>query len=59
MAYYAALRAAVREAVDAGLSEDEAAAQVDLPEFHDFGQWDAWFELNVRGMYRWMAGEGG
>lgn len=56
VAYYAALRSAVQDAVDAGMTEDEAAEQVDLPEFHDFGQYDEWFELNVRGLHRWMAG---
>ncbi len=57
VAYYGALRAAVQEAVDAGWSEDEAAERIELPEFRDFGQYEEWFELNVRGLYRWMAGE--
>jgi glyoxylase-like metal-dependent hydrolase (beta-lactamase superfamily II) len=57
VAYYGALRAAVQEAVDAGWSEDEAAAQIQLPAFQDFGQYEEWFELNVRGLYRWMAGD--
>jgi len=54
--YYDALRAEVRRAVDAGWSEDRAAAQVRLPEYEDWGQYDAWFPLNVRGVYRWMSG---
>jgi len=55
VAYYAALRAAVEEAVEAGLSEDEAAASVRLDEFSGFNSYDEWFALNVRGMYRWVA----
>ncbi len=54
--YYDALRAGVRRAVEAGWSEDRAAAEVRLPEYGDWGQYDAWFPLNVRGVYRWMSG---
>ncbi len=54
--YYDALRAEVRRAVEAGWSEDRAAAEVGLPEFEDWAQYDAWFPLNVRGVYRWMSG---
>ena len=54
--YYDALRAEVRTAVEAGWSEDRAAAEVRLPEYGDWGQYDAWFPLNVRGVYRWMSG---
>ena len=57
VAYYTALRQAVSAAVEAGLSEDEAAGTVELPGFRDFGQYDEWFELNVRGLYRWMVAE--
>ncbi len=54
--YYDALRAEVRRAIEAGWSEDRAAAEVRLPEYGDWGQYDAWFPLNVRGVYRWMSG---
>ena len=54
--YYDALRAEVRRAVEAGWSEDRAAAEVRLPEYGDWGQYDAWFPLNVRSVYRWMSG---
>lgn len=55
IAYYDALRAAVEAAVDAGLSEDEAAARVRLPEYAEWGQYEAWFPENVRAIYRWIA----
>ena len=54
--YYDALRAEVRRAVEAGWSEDRAAAEIRLPEYGDWSQYDAWFPLNVRGVYRWMSG---
>ncbi|MCZ6618508.1 MAG: hypothetical protein O7E57_10275, partial [Gammaproteobacteria bacterium] len=56
VSYYRDLRRAVAEAIEAGLSEDEAAARVRLPAYASWGQYDAWFELNVRGVYRWMVG---
>ena len=58
IAYYDDLRAAVRHAVDDGLTEDEAADQVRLPAYASWGQYDAWFSRNVRGVYRWIS-EGG
>ena len=57
ISYYDALRTEVRRAVEAGWTEDRAAAEVRLPEYGDWGQYDAWFPLNVRGMHRWMSGE--
>ena len=56
ISYYDALRTVVRRAVEAGWSEDRAASDVRLPEYADWGQYDAWLPLNVRGMYRWMSG---
>ena len=56
ISYYDALKTEVRRAVEAGWSEDRAAAEVRLPEYRDWGQYDAWFPLNVRGVYRWMSG---
>ena len=54
--YYDDLRTAVRRAVEAGWSEDRAAAEVRLPAYADWDQYDAWFPMNVRGVYRWMTG---
>ena len=56
VSYYSDLRRAVAEAVQAGLSEDEAAARIRLPAYSSWGQYDAWLELNVRAVYRWSAG---
>ncbi len=56
IAYYDQLRSEVRAAIEAGWSEDRAAEEIRLPEFSHWGQYDAWFSLNVRGIYRWMAG---
>ena len=53
--YYDALRTAVRSAVEAGWTEDRAAEEIRLPDYADWGQYDAWLPLNVRGMYRWMS----
>lgn len=50
--YYDDLRAAVRRAIAEGLTEDEAASQVRLGAYARWGQYEAWFPLNVRGMYR-------
>lgn len=55
--YYTDLREAVEEAVRAGLSEDEAAERVRLPQYRDWGGYAEWFALNVRGMYRWLAAD--
>lgn len=58
LGYYRDLRSAVEAAVRRGLSEDEAAAQVRLPQYADWGGYEEWFPLNVRGVYRWLAREG-
>ena len=54
--YYDEIRSAVRDALAAGWSEDRAAAEIRLPEFSDWGQYEAWFPMNVRAIYRWMDG---
>lgn len=54
-AYYRDLRDAVAEAIETGWSEDEAAERVRLPGYSDWGQYDAWLELNVRKMYQWLS----
>ena len=56
VSYYSDLRRAVAEAVEAGLSEDETAARVRLPAYESWGQYEAWFELNVRAIHRWLSG---
>ena len=54
--YYDQIRSEVRKALSAGWSEDRAAQEIRLPEYSDWDQYDAWFPLNVRAIYRWMAG---
>ncbi len=54
--YYGSLRAAVQQAIDNGWSEDESAARVRLPQYEGWGQYEAWFPLNVRAIYRSLAG---
>jgi glyoxylase-like metal-dependent hydrolase (beta-lactamase superfamily II) len=56
--YYDDLRAAVRQAIARGLTEDQAAAQVRLPAYARWGQYEAWFPMNVRGMYRLLTRAG-
>lgn len=53
--YYEALRDAVAEAIEAGLSEDEAAERVQLPGYAEWGGYADWFPLNVRAMYRFLS----
>lgn len=55
IAYYDDLTAAVRQAHDAGWTEDQAAERIRLEAYSSWGQYDAWFPLNVRGVYRWVA----
>ena len=54
--YYDEIRSAVRRALAAGWSEDRAVEEIRLPEFSDWGQYEAWFPMNVQAIYRWMAG---
>ena len=53
--YYGSLRAAVTEAIERGWSEDEAAERVRLPVYEEWGQYENWFPLNVRAIYRWLV----
>jgi glyoxylase-like metal-dependent hydrolase (beta-lactamase superfamily II) len=55
VAYYDDLRAAVRRAIAQGLTEDQAAAQVRLDAYARWGQYEAWFPMNVRAMYRALS----
>ena len=53
--YYDALTAAVRRAHAEGVTEDQAAERVRLPAYAGWEQYQAWFPLNVRAVYRWLA----
>jgi cyclase len=55
--YYSDLREVVEEGVEAGLTEDQAAERVRLPEYDDWSGYKEWFPLNVRGMYRWVSAQ--
>ena len=50
--YYNDLKTSVTNAISKGKSEDEAAASIQLREYSHWGQYEEWFSLNVRGMYR-------
>jgi len=50
--YYNDLKTSVTNAISKGQSEDEAAASIQLKEYTKWGQYDEWFTLNVRAMYR-------
>lgn len=56
LTYWESLRDAVAEAQEQGLTEDQAAEQVQLSQFAQWDRYDDWFELNVRGMYRLLGG---
>ena len=57
--YYDDLTTAVRRAVADGLTEDQAAQRIRLDQYSSWGRYDDWFPMNVRGVYRWVAGGGG
>ena len=57
VAYYDDLRAAVRRAIAQGLTEEQAAAQVRLDAYAQWGQYEAWFPMNVRAMYRALSAD--
>ncbi|WP_420616122.1 MBL fold metallo-hydrolase [Candidatus Palauibacter sp.] len=52
LTYYRDLDAAVRAAVEVGLSEDETAETVLMEDYSHWDRYDDWRELNVRGMHR-------
>jgi glyoxylase-like metal-dependent hydrolase (beta-lactamase superfamily II) len=55
--YYDDLRAAVAQALERGLSEEEAVMEVRLPQYAEWRGYEEWFPLNVRAMCRWLRGE--
>ena len=58
LTYYQDLDAAVREAVGAGMSEDETAETVLMEDYSHWDRYDDWRELNVRGMHRKLSAAG-
>ena len=58
LTYYRDLDAAVRAAVEAGLSEDETAETVLMEDYSHWDRYDDWRELNVRGMHRKLLAAG-
>ena len=58
LTYYRDLDAAVRDAVGAGLSEDETAETVLMEDYSHWDRYDDWRELNVRGMHRKLSAAG-
>ncbi|WP_419942472.1 MBL fold metallo-hydrolase [Candidatus Palauibacter sp.] len=58
LTYYRDLDAGVRDAVEAGLSEDETAATVVMADYSHWDRYDDWRELNVRGMHRKLSAAG-
>ena len=58
LTYYRDLDAAVRAAVEAGLSEDETAGTVLMEDYSHWDRYDDWRELNVRGMHRKLSAGG-
>jgi glyoxylase-like metal-dependent hydrolase (beta-lactamase superfamily II) len=57
IAYYDDLRWAVHQAIAEGLSEDEMAANIELPAFANFGRYEEWMPLNARAIYRWQVSQ--
>lgn len=55
IAYYDDLTAAARQAIAQGLSEEQAMERVRLPRYAGWGQYEAWFPLNLQAVYRWLS----
>ena len=58
LGYMNDLRAAVLEGLKAGKSLDELKAEVTMAEYSDWGQYEAWRELNIEGMAAYLEGAG-
>ncbi len=54
-AYMEDLQAAVLAAARAGQSLEEMKASITLPDYADWGQYEAWLPLNIEGMYRQVS----
>ncbi len=59
IAYYDDLTAAVRGAVLEGLTEDQTASRITLPQYAHWEQYEAWMPLNARAIHRWLSDGGG
>ena len=55
--YLEELLAAVTEAVDAGMSLEEAQAAVLMEDYSEWAQYDAWRAMNVQGVYESLTAE--
>jgi len=53
--YLEDLETAVRDAIDAGESVEQMQKSIRLQEYEDWDLYDAWFELNVKGMHRQLT----
>ncbi len=51
--YWHKLRATVRDAIANGVTEDEAVKTIRMAEYKDWRSYEAWFPMNVRGVYRY------
>ena len=58
LGYMNTLRAGVLEALKAGKSVDEIKAELTLEDYADWGQYDAWRELNIEGMAGYLQSAG-
>ena len=52
--YMESLRDQVQERIDAGMSDDEIAAEVTMDDYANWSNYEDWRELNVRGMTRYL-----
>ncbi len=59
IAYYDDVTAFVRKSIAGGLTEDQVAAQISLPQYEHWGQYADWMPLNARAIYRWLNEESG
>ncbi len=57
--YYDDLTAVVRDAVAAGWTEKQAAERIRPDAYLEWVNYEQWFPLNVRGLYRCLAAHGG
>lgn len=55
--YFDTVLAEAAKALRNGLTEDEAANSIDLPQYKHFANYNDWFKGNVRAMYRWVESE--
>ncbi len=39
------------------LTEDQAAQRIRLDQYSNWGRYQDWFPMNVRGVYRWVVGD--